>query len=759
MKNTRPLDAFARFVVEHPLLVILVSVLLVSGFGSRLPTLRSDVSVRKFFRATDPAILRYDAMLETFGSDDFVVVAFEVADAFSPETLRLVDDVTRAVREHPSVEEVVSLTSVETIRGEDDSIYVGDLFSAVPPPRAEVERARADIRSNRLLQRTIVSDDERVVLVSSRLKPLADEALKGTAAREIRELVVGRLDRPVIMTGRPVIDEAFRQLSARDLSRLLPLSIAVLGALLLLVFRSILAMVLSLLVFGLSAVAAMGALALCGGRFHTLTSAVPLVMLPVSIAATIHVLAASRRMFAPGVDQRAALANAVREVMPPTSVSSATTAIGCASFGVSPLPPVQEFGLAAAFGAVMAGALSLTFLPAAMALLRQPRGSALRVEGAFWARVGTASVRHHRAVLVGAVATSIGLGFGALRLEASEDVLRHFPENADVPRWVAFMEDHFGGGGSLQTIFAGEAGDMLEPEVVRAMDDYARFMTDGRLVDHSIGFSDFLVRTGEVLGEAEGSLPADRATIEQFVLFLDGPEADVRKFLNEDRSMARVSLSVPLRKPGAHRTVAERARGYLAERTRGTAVEWYLTGSSDLNVEMVRRLVTTELGSLALAIPVMAFATAVLLRRLRLLPIVLAANLLPIGATLGVMGLLSVSIDLGTVLIPSIALGLIVDDAVYLLNRLRREASSDRPLEDLVAISLGQIGPAIFRTSLIGAAGFLVFAVADFRPVARLGALTAFTLVTAFLTNVVLVPALLAVGRRWIARDLRHAAA
>ena len=159
-------------------------------------------------------------------------------------------------------------------------------------------------------------------------------------------------------------------------------------------------------------------------------------------------------------------------------------------------------------------------------------------------------------------------------------------------------------------------------------------------------------------------------------------------------------------------------------------------------------MLRSQLSSFALAFVTIFAAIALLFRSWRSVAIAVPANVLPVLATLGAMGWLGIRLDIATVTIAAVVLGLVVDDTVHLLFRLQHESIREARIRRILRATVRTTGAAILMTTLVLVLGFSVLGLAQIKSVIWFGLLTGLALTTALLADLILIPALLTLSSR-----------
>jgi predicted RND superfamily exporter protein len=217
----------------------------------------------------------------------------------------------------------------------------------------------------------------------------------------------------------------------------------------------------------------------------------------------------------------------------------------------------------------------------------------------------------------------------------------------------------------------------------------------------------------------------------------------------DDRTV-RLTATTPMASVRTFVGVAERAQ-LAAERAAGSGAEIAVSGYVPLYGQMIAHIVDNQVQSFALSLLSIFGVVWIILRSWRLTLAAVPPNLVPIAVTAGVMGLVGIRLDIATVTIAAVVLGIIVDDTVYVLYRFRRELAQGSSFEDAVREVARASGVAVVSTSIIFCVGFLVVAFAGASSISSVGLLTAVAIAAALLGDLLLLPALasfLLEGRR-----------
>ena len=779
--------------------VIALVLLIIAAGTSQIPRIELRTSTDEFLRPDDPVRVDYDAFLERFGRDDVILLAVEATELFDLVALERLRALHEALEEEvPHVREVQSLINARETRGEADQLIVGELFEDWPETEAELEAIRTRALANPIYRGTFLSKDARLTTVNVELEAFSsffesDDVFTGfddttpepadaaeletqqkltsqqeAAAVAAVQAIVERFDGPdfqIHAGGAPVLNTALMLSLVTDIVTFTGLSTLMIAVLLTVVFRRAIGVVVPLAVAFLALASTLGLMGTIGIPAMPISEIVPSFLLSIGVGATVHLIAIFLQRLAAGASREDAIAGALGHSGLPIIMTGLTTAGGLASFATADLMPVAIFGVVAPIGILLTIALTLTVGPALIALLplrgeapgnriaetRPPRSTR------WLSRTGAFATARAPWVLAGAAFLVVVAAVGLLRLRVSFDSLEWFPD--DMPAKIAakILDREFGGSMGLELLVdTGRVDGLREPEVLRAMDQ-ARQTVEGLQVGdivagHSVSLVDIVKEIHQALNEGRVEarvVPEDRTLVSQeLILFENSGSDDLEDVVDTEFSQGRFTIRTPMvdgsQYPRFGDEVARLFRAQLGDRA-----EPRLTGMMVVMGRSFTASIQTMFRSYAIALVVITPLMMLLLGSLRLGLIAMIPNLFPIVLTLGLMGWLGIPLEMFSLLIGSVALGLAVDDTIHFMHGFRRSYTRTGSVERAVDETLRTTGQALLFTSVVLSTGFLIYILSDLSNLSRFGLLTAFSIVMAFLADVLLAPALMKVTTRW----------
>lgn len=755
-------SAYGEAVLRWRWLVIGLTVLVVIACGLGLRGLTFNADSRLFFGPDDPGRQALDEMENTFtrASSLLFVLAPADGDVFTAETLAAVDALTERAWQLPFASRVNSLTNFQHSYARGDELIVEDL---VPEPAALDRTAIAEARGIAL------AHDELVDLLVSRsghVTAVSVEILKPGKARDEVETVVNaarallselRDDYPEIdfyLTGGVMADITFAEAAKRDVTTLLPVVVLLVALMLAIGLASIVGSLVTLLVVILAVVAALGLAGWAGLVLNAATAGTPIVIMTLSVADCVHIIATMRQREGRSGDRRAAIVESLRVNAAPVAITSLTTAIGFLTLNFSESPPLRDFGNVVALGVVVAYLLSISFLPAFLALL--PAGRAPRLDLAKqMARLATHVIAWRRALLLLGPMVLLALVLGLPRLVIDDDIVRYFDESFAFRSDTDFVQDNLMGLNAIQfALPAGEDNAIADPGYLAAIDRFAEWYESQEGVAHVDVLSDTLKRLNMNMHGDDPDfyrLPESRELAAQYLLLyeLSLPFGqDLNNRIDIARSATRMTVHLDEVTSAEVRDLAARGEAWLAANAPEIAAP--ATGLSLLYANMSARNVKSMLWGTGTALVLISGVLLLVLRSVPLGIVSLVPNLVPALMAFGLWGYLDGEVNLAVSVVGAMTLGIVVDDTVHLLSRYLR-GRREQGLEPIEAAryTITAVGTPVIVTSVALIIGFGALAFSGFAVSSLMGYLAAITILLALVADLLFLPPLLILlGRR-----------
>lgn len=733
---------------------VLAALVLLPGVA-RLTT---DNSPEIFFPQRAREVADYQHLLDTFGNDQAMRVMASGAALWSDAGLAWLQRFERELAREPSIEALFGPIGT-----------AAELALAWPPAdvRAWRERLRADPVAGPLA--LVAGDGEAAT--ATLLVLLTRDQSPGAALAALDALV--RADPPpagvkVEPVGVPVLDQQLNRSSLEIAQQFFPLLVLFAVVLLAAAFRTLRGVVLPLVFVAVCQATLFGAMGYLGVQMNLLLSVLAPLLFVISLATSVHLLIRCRNLRAEGCGADEAVLTTYRDKGWAVLWTGLTTLVGFASLTVSTIVPVRSLGFWFGAGILSMTAAAFTLYPALLASWpgrrperdERPIERTLRACGERWARWAVA----RRWGLLSAMAlTAVIAVAGMARLRVESDALRYLAPEHPLRQAVDRLEASGVGTSTIELVLTlpaatsegaaasaasganGSERGFLDDRAVVRLTELGRRLELSPEVYATLGVPQLLAgglqRAGAAGAFAGGPLAAALAvpTAEQ--------QAALGRFLSDDRRQTRITVFTPTAGVAildAVRAAAEPAAAELFPQATLT-----VTGQYSLLLGTQQKLLFTLAESFALTALGIFLMLRFLVRSWLLALLAMPANLWPILLVLGAMGWSDTPLDIATVMVASMILGLAVDDSLHTLGHLRHLAAhypaTAAGRTDALAATLRRTAAAYLLTGVILTAGFGVCALSQFAPTSRFGLLAASGIALAVLADLVLLPAMLAV--------------
>ena len=757
--------AVAEVSIRRRWAIVVASIVTSLGIGYGASTLQFAGDYRVFFGPENPDFIANEHAQATFGKPDnivFVVIP-ESRDVFNKATLSAVHALTEeAWTRLPYVSRVDSLTNFQNTRGKGDELIVEDLVLHPGDLGAvEIESVRETAMAEPLLNGFVVSPDEAATLVNAVVQFPADMPNIASQANVVAQAIRDRIEtdfpgHEIHITGVASLSAAFEQAGLSDSTTLLPAVYGFILLVMLVALRSIGAVVASLVLILLSTIVGMGVGGLTGVLLTPISLAAPTIILTIAVADAIHVVAGIRSRMRDGTGKTEAVIQSIGHNFLPIAITSITTVVGFLSLNFSDSPPFHHLGNMTAAGIAAAWVLSITFLPALLAILplrfAQPSPGNRRTDPI--AKIAAGVVRAPRTAVVGTLAVAAMAIAFIPTMDINDQWSKYFDRSLEFRQAIDASDPYFGSDTIEFVLDPGAPGEAVDPRFLAVIESFTAWL---RLQDaevaHVFSLSDIMKRLNRNLNGDDPAfyeLPEDRALASQYLLVyeLSLPYGlDLNNRVDIDRQSTRVTATMKDISTNETRAFIAEAQAWFAGNGGGYGFE--VTGPKVLFSFVAERNIQAMFEGGAYLVLAILVILALAFRSLVIGGLSLLANALPILTAFGIWAILVGGVGFSIAAVGAVAVGLVVDFTVHFLSKYySARADGDTDAEGAVRYAFATAGEAIFLTTLILAAGFALLATSAFKLNADLGLLTAISIVCAMLVNFLLLPALLLAGDR-----------
>jgi predicted RND superfamily exporter protein len=649
------------------------------------------------------------------------------------------------------------------------------------PTYVHLRTSRDALREKRLKAELTAEEDQELVRLSKEFKHynaslLAQEKADIARIRTILDRHLARAD--LHLGGVPMIAADMIDFIRHDV-RVFGMSVAVILALLLsIAFRQPRWVILPLLTALATSTVTTGFLGLAGWQVTVASSNFLALLLIFVLSLTIHLIVRYRELHEqhPDAEQRYLVRETVHSKVVPCFYMVITTMVAFGSLVVSGIRPVIDFGWIMGIGLTVALLFTFTLFPAALMLLKPGTRRKRRELTAAITALFPPLIERHGNLVLGAATLAVVLGvIGMSRLTVENRFIDHFEESTEIYQGMYLIDRKLGGTTPLDVVidapadFLAEEQEPLDKEGDDEFGDDADLQGEAGITGTSYWFNVFKVdkvdaihsyldgidetgkvlslsSTMEVLKQINGGRLPDNLSLA--VLYKRLPD-EVKKsliapYLSADGNQLRFAVRV-------YESDVDLKRQVLLENIRQTLTrelglsdgQVHLTGMLVLYNNMLQSLFRSQILTLGVVFLAILLMFVLLFRSTRVALIAIVPNLIAVPAVLGLMGWFDIPLDIMTITIAALCIGMGVDNSIHYVNRFGMELAADGDYQAAVRRSHGSIGRAMYYTTMTITIGFSILSLSKFVPTVYFGLLTAFAMLIALAANFTVLPLLL----------------
>ena len=751
-----------RFSVNRPWRVIGAVLCITVFFLFQIPRVKIDPRVEIVLKQNNPVEEVYNRNRQEFESYADVLIGMLHDDVYNPGSLEKIRRITEEVENIPGVKKVTSILNVKNIAGGEEGLDVSPMVEEGELPRSgeELKELREKARSWSVYEGVYITEDGS----GTSLSVVLDNTVETDDIVPIYYTlldIVKKYEGPeeFFISGPTVVEALQGHYMIKDLKLLVPLVNIVLLGFLFLFFRNFRGTVLPLVSVGIASIWTIGLMPMFDIPLTMVTSVLPVALIAVGSAYGIHVL---ENVFSDAEEGKAGLSGiitAATRVSLPVIMAGLTTIASFISLCTSAIVPLKQFGALSSFGLLAALMISLTFLPAVLAVA-DSRGWKYRPHHhssrdcigpvlVFFSRI---SLRRSGLVLgISAVLLVLSVG-GGLQVKSDLNLIEDFRKGSPIRIADEVLNEKFGGTSLFNVVLDGmEPDDIKDPAVLREMDALQNRLMGMNNIGKAVSVVDFIKRMNQAMHDGDPAfytIPESKDLVAQYLLLFSfsGGSGELDSFVNFDCKSGQILLQMKSQSGYLAQDVVNLVNGYRKQDLKTSRVaDIFTTGLAMLAKEFNRLVVESQASSFAVSFILVIFIVSAMFRSFKLGCYSVVPLVVPIFLNFGIMGLTGIKLNAATAVIASLAIGIGIDYSIHFLSRYRHEITMQGSVEKAIERSLHTSGRAILYNALAVAAGFLVLVPSNFVIISPLGILVALVMITTSLASLTLLPAILKV--------------
>ena len=742
-----------RFALAHPIVVLVILAGITAALTGFISRLEVDTDFSNYLNRNDPAVIAADEAVDLYGSQLRLMVILEAPDGlFRAETLTRIDALENELEDLAVVEEVTGPFNSKVIRGTATTVTVSSIGPGGDAPTTDTEVAayREAVLSDPTLPDYVVSTGEAAAAIYVRaiedvdMEPFAEAVEEVVLRYQVEDLRIS-------IAGVPHMNLTLGRSMRRDLGLFVPLVVLAIVVVLYAAFRWRWGVLIPFTVVGLSVLWTVGLMAICSVPLTVLSFILPVVLMAIGIADGIHVLSRYREEIRNGNGVETAILRTMRSMQRPVVMTSLTTAAGFLALLNAYMIPQRMFGLFTTVGILFAMILSLVLIPAMLRLVRVPvtRGMAATRPSPVSLCLGTVVrgvIRFRWFVLAGTVVVAAVFAGGISMVHIETSQRAYLGEDHPAVESLDRMDELFSGGDQIVIeIDTGAADGLKDPIILREMVGLEAYLGE-RGVNKTLSLTNIVREMNQRFNADDPAfytIPDDPRMVAQLLLLFTFQGGTLGSMSLGDFSAGEV-IGFHALKTGEERVALVRdVTAYLDEHFENAE----LVGPTRIQSSMFTAIAHSQITSLftsigAAGIIVILLMGSALAGLISLLPLLFTVVL-----SFGVMAYAGMSLDIATLMISSITIGIGIDYGIHYIERAREEMKGGGDRSAALVRAAQTAGRGIVFNALALAGGFSILLLSAFQGMRHFGLLITMTMLISAGAALVVIPSILCAFR------------
>ena len=540
------------------------------------------------------------------------------------------------------------------------------------------------------------------------------------------------------------------------------------------IFRHIRWIIIPLLICFISIISTGGILGLFGWEVTVISSNFIALQLIITMSTVLHLIERYRELNVKykNASQYKLVINTVLSKLEPSFFAIITTVVGFASLILSNIEPVINLGLMMSIGITISLILSFVTFPIILMIMgKKDEHDEKNIQTSFITKCSSIVENHGKTIIVVSILAVVFSITGSSKLFVENSFINYFKPSTEIYKGMKVIDENLGGTSPLDIIVKFKDDEKTTPLKNKNQDEYDDFENefDEKNSDKQYWFSqdkmdtitaihDYLetipeigkvqslatlLKVGEILNKNER---LDGITLALLYNQLPPKYKDMilSPYINIDKNEARITMRIIDSNPDLRRNdLLTKINTDLREIIKNKETTYQLSNLMVLYNNMLQSLFNSQIATLGVSVLILSIMFFVLFRSFKIVLIALLANVIPISLLFGIMGWLNIPLDIMTITIAAIAIGIGVDDTIHFIHRFKEEFKKDHNYVNSMRRSHESIGYAMYYTSLVIIMGFSILVLSNLIPTIYFGLLTVITMITVLIANLLLLPRLI----------------
>jgi len=764
-------------ILKIPIILAAFFLFFYMGYLGQFIERDSSASIDNILDNDDPAVLQNREFEITFGSNKNIIIALETTGIYQNNFLEFYLKLSDKLEDIEEVDSVFSLVTLSDIYGKEDQLIVEPFIDIdeMPYTSRQLQRMSEYFREHPFLANRIVDQAGKGIVISVQIdtnsvssgeqeEELA-KTIKDITKRQIEEVKREKtIDIKPHFVGEAIVANEISEIQESE-GYIKNVMIVIFGIILLIIFRSFWGVVLPILIATTTISAIMGLKTLFHSTYSTIDGLLYALIFTISIADSIHIISVwYSKEYLVIKDKKERIIKIMQHVLVPCFFTSLTTAVGFGAIAISGIPQLRHFGLFASIAVIIAFFLTIGLIPSLLTLpntdyfkkkipenRKKVQISETKLD--FLTRFNEtiinafSSITYRRAniiILVFAVFGIVAI-VGIFKIKIGTNPYSFLQDSTLSNSALHFIEGNICGIEDFEVVLEKSGKEPFkEPTVLLEVENMQAYISGLEGVTQSNSIITFLKLLNKALHDGENvfyNIPETKDLVAQYLLLygMSGDSEELNEWIDPNYNKLRLNFKVS--NQANFGKIKKKIKSYNEKSSIPFTI--YITGSTELWNKVDGVFLNSQVFSLLISISVISIILFIIFRSLRFGFYSLIVNLYPILIGFGILGFSGIGLNMGTVLIAPVAIGIAVDDTIHFIIQFKSLSIRENDLRIILNKVFKMLTKPIVFTSLILALGFGSNTISSFKPNGYFGFVAAVTLLVAMVTDLFLLPALI----------------
>ena len=641
-----------EFIQVNKKLLLLACVVLFSLLVSGLRHYKENFNPKGLLPKSSPLVKDIDQLKLDFGNDQsFTLVVHSSDGIFDPASLKILEELTERLWTVPNIVRVETLVNYNYVSAVGDEISITPFLTfeqelTEEELKRELEEKKKLALNHHMLSKFMISEDGQSTMLLAHLAPpsMVEDSYDG-AYKSMEKLVdeyQGRGGHQVYMGGRGAIEPAFRKIVHEDQAFSMSVIFLFLLIYLLIIFRSVVATILPIVVTACTVLMAMGVCFYLGYEFNMVLAVFPIILIAIAIADSVHIITSYYQFRKLGMDYIQATTESLKKNFLPTLITTVSTMIGFFSLMLSDFQAIAHLGLLGGIGCFFAWILSIFMMGPILFLFnlntpkhfKNKKTSHEEVrQDHLWAKVTSWIFRYRATIIVVGVGFAIFSGFSASKMEIDSNPYKNFVEDFPIRVTQKFVREKFGSDSGPEIVIrSGREDGVKNLAFLKKVEQFKNWLHQQPYVFKTIDVIDIIKDMNQNFHGGEKKffrLPENQKTVSEllFLYTLSLPQgAELTNKVTINYQSIRMSVFWNIFDTKEWLTYSD----LLMKKAKEFGLDISLTGEINLVHKMTDHFISTFVNSLAVALLLIALMMTLIFRSLKIGALAMFINVLPL---------------------------------------------------------------------------------------------------------------------------------